>query len=176
MELRSVFGLPAHPLLVHMPIVLIPLSALVAAVMVAWRPWRRVLAWVVAGMSFVSLVSVQLAMGSGEQLAENERSALVTQHIHLADQARPIAAAFFVLAFATLVAVELPLRASGTRFAARGATAAKLVAPLVVLTFAGGAAATVWIARAGHAGAKAVWQGRGTSEREGQSERPGDGG
>ena len=41
MEINNLFGLPAHPLLVHAPIVLVPLC-LVAAIFMAAKPeWRR---------------------------------------------------------------------------------------------------------------------------------------
>lgn len=37
MELDQLFGLPAHPLLVHLPVVIIPMTLLLAVAAVAWR-------------------------------------------------------------------------------------------------------------------------------------------
>lgn len=42
MELNNLFGLPAHPLLVHLPVVMVPLAA-IGALVLAIRPrfWSR---------------------------------------------------------------------------------------------------------------------------------------
>jgi hypothetical protein len=46
----TLFGLPAHPLLVHMPIVLIPLAAIGVVVMLIKPAWHQRYRWVVLGM------------------------------------------------------------------------------------------------------------------------------
>ena len=43
MELEKLFGLPAHPLLVHIPVVLVPLAAIIAIIREA-RPLRELAA------------------------------------------------------------------------------------------------------------------------------------
>jgi len=44
-ELEELFGLPAHPLLVHMPVVIIPLAGVIAVVF-AFRPaWLDRFGW-----------------------------------------------------------------------------------------------------------------------------------
>jgi hypothetical protein len=64
----TVGGLPAHPLLVHAVVVLIPLSAL-GAVAVAARPgWNRPYAPLVAAGAFVAAVTATVAMSAGAQL------------------------------------------------------------------------------------------------------------
>ena len=45
MELEKLFGLPAHPLLVHMPVVLIPLSGLIAIVFAFKTAWLDRFGW-----------------------------------------------------------------------------------------------------------------------------------
>ena len=45
MEIETLFGLPAHPLIVHVPIVLVPLSA-VGAVLMCWPFLRAKIGWV----------------------------------------------------------------------------------------------------------------------------------
>ena len=47
MEVGNLFGLPAHPLLVHIPVALIPLCAAGAIVMVVSASWRQRIGWVV---------------------------------------------------------------------------------------------------------------------------------
>ena len=89
MEIDNLFGLPAHPLLVHAPIVLVPLC-LVAAVLMAVKPeWRRRFAVPTAVVAVVAAVSVQLAEGSGEALEERVRETnLVEQHAEIAELAK----------------------------------------------------------------------------------------
>ena len=61
-------GLPIHPLIVHVPVVLVPLSLIgVAAALVrpAWKRWMLPLVTVALG---ASVVAIQLAVGSGRAL------------------------------------------------------------------------------------------------------------
>src|SRR4051794_9915389 len=53
LALDSLFGLPAHPLLVHIPVVLIPLGAL-GAVLMLWPRLRHALGWWVCGIVVVA--------------------------------------------------------------------------------------------------------------------------
>jgi hypothetical protein len=69
MELNSLFGLPAHPLLVHVPVVLVPLAVLVTIVAL-WPRVRRVAALAAAVLALAGGIGVVLATGSGEQLEE----------------------------------------------------------------------------------------------------------
>ena len=64
LALDSRFGLPAHPLLVHIPVVLIPLGAL-GAVLMVWPRLRRTLGWWVCGIVVVAGIATQLAISSG---------------------------------------------------------------------------------------------------------------
>ena len=57
----SISGLPAHPLLVHLPVVAIPLAA-IGAVLLALRPgWRRAYGPVVVGLAALGAVGGVLA-------------------------------------------------------------------------------------------------------------------
>ncbi len=49
----TLFGLPAHPLLVHIPIVLLPLAAIGVIVMLIKPEWHRRYRWVVLAMGVV---------------------------------------------------------------------------------------------------------------------------
>jgi uncharacterized membrane protein len=79
MELDKIFGLPAHPLLVHIPVALIPLCAVGAIVMVASASWRQRIGWVIVGLAGVAVIASQLAAGSGEAFEEalNKESTLI---------------------------------------------------------------------------------------------------
>ncbi len=71
----SIFGLPAHPLVVHAAVVLVPLAAL-ALIALGWRQaWRRAYYAPIAVLSIAGAVAAFLAKESGESLAESVRRA-----------------------------------------------------------------------------------------------------
>ncbi len=148
-----------------------------------WTSWRRRIGWIVVGLSFVSLVFVQLAIGSGQQLEEHVReSATISQHAELADQLRPLAALLFLV----LLVVMLrdwwgtrhpePTDGLGRLLEARWLGISLSVAMIVVAGLT-----TFWLGRTGHTGAKATWEktqlridksgGEGDESREGARSR-----
>lgn len=145
MNIDKVFGLPAHPLLVHAPIILIPVLALVAlalAVKPAWRE-RFALPTAIAGLGV--MVLTVLAAGAGEQLQRRVGDTpLVREHADLGGQTEAIMIVFAVALMALALAVWKNVAA--------------LLLPLAIVAAVAGVAATVWVVRTGHAGAKAVWQ------------------
>ncbi len=109
-------GLPAHPLLVHVPVVLIPIAAIAAiALMVrpAWLDRWGIPAGIVA---LAALGGTFLAAGSGEALRATlpfpERtSQLVNDHAEAADLLRTLAFAFVIaLTVAIVVRASAPGR------------------------------------------------------------------
>ncbi|MEZ5177708.1 MAG: DUF2231 domain-containing protein [Acidimicrobiales bacterium] len=182
LELKTVSGIPLHPLIVHVPVVLVPLALIGAVLALVRPPWRSWSLPVVAVLVGASVVGVQLAVMSGEGLEEinGEKEALIERHAQLAEQARPMVFVFFLVAAATALAWWLVQRGGAdgadepTR--TRAATAARLLVPLCALSVLTGALATVWVYRTGHTGAESVWKGDGEKgERdEGGEVRPGD--
>ncbi len=70
MSLDNLVGLPAHPLIVHAAVVLLPIAA-IATVAVAVVPrWRRPYAPLALAASLVAAGTIWLAMESGESLEE----------------------------------------------------------------------------------------------------------
>ena len=67
LALDSLFGLPAHLFLVHIPVVLIPLGAL-GAVLMLWPRLRSTIGWWVCGILVVAGIATQLAITSGKSL------------------------------------------------------------------------------------------------------------
>ena len=63
----TIFGLPAHPLVVHAVVVLVPLSALAGLVVAVWPAARERYAPVALGIATLALISVPLATHTGEQ-------------------------------------------------------------------------------------------------------------
>ena len=70
MELDQLWGLPAHPLVVHAAVVLLPLAAITTLLCAAVPRARRHYAPVALGLALVATLAVGLAQGSGEELEE----------------------------------------------------------------------------------------------------------
>jgi hypothetical protein len=151
MELESLFGLPAHPLVVHAAVVLLPLAA-IATVLVALVPGsRRHYAPIVLGLALVATLAVGLAQGSGEALEERvDETALVEAHTSQGERVLPWAIGVTVVALGATVAGPLRRRYPGL-------TARRVTAVLVVTAALAGAGATWTVVDVGHSGAKATW-------------------
>lgn len=158
----SFFGIPAHPLLVHVPAVLLPLAALGVVVMVIRPAWHQRYRWAVLGIGFVGAVGAILAAGAGESLEERieakEGAAAAAgweDHAELGETARLFGIIFF-LVLAAFVLIPWYVE----RRAAQGnpITMPKWVSvALAVLVLAGSAGTVITVIQAGHSGAKAVW-------------------
>lgn len=158
-DLNEIAGLPAHPLLLHVPVVLIPiLSGAVIALMV--RPdWRRRYGPAVAGLGFVALVFTILAASAGEAFRASRplfASPALNEHAELGDQLK-VVMVLFVGALIVFLAADLKqlpatltrwlrlLHRPGTeRFARVGISLLALFA-------------LVWVVRTGHEGAEVAW-------------------
>src|SRR3954454_9879209 len=149
MEIAKLFGLPAHPLLVHVPIVLIPLVGAGGVAMALSARVRERIGWIVVALAGAALVGVQLAMGSGEALQDSvRRSQALSTHVSLADAMRPLA----LLLFAAVLGLMLV-----DRFVQSPRRAQALLATAALTVLSAGLA-NVWIVRLGHNGAKATWE------------------
>ena len=173
-ELKTLFGLPAHPLLVHVPIVLIPLVAVGAVAIVAVPAWRQRFGWLLVALAGVSVLGVQLAIGSGETLEDHvERSSYLHRHTEMAGSLRPLALVLFLVLLAFMV-VDLYRRRPDDSRADLARKASPFVAALLILT---GVASTVRLAQVGHNGARASWHEVNMSGGEGaEGGEGGDGG
>lgn len=165
MELDKLFDLPAHPLLVHIPVVLVPLALLITLVAFVPRA-RRVAAPAAAALALMGGIGVVLATGSGEAFEEQvDETHLVEKHAEQGEAAEFPALAFGVVAVAAAVTTEVVRRRSGSiGWLAAGALAVAAVA---------GGVATTTVIQAGHSGADAVWHDpntAGTEEPEGGGE------
>ena len=162
MEINSLFGIPAHPLLVHAAVVLVPLAAIGTAVIAVWGRARRALGWVVVGVAFAAFGAVGVAQKSGGTLADHVvPTALTKAHVEMGDAVLPWAFAILGVAAAVMVIDTWRLRRSS---GGEGATAPtpEWLRPVMIglgalaIVFALGASVQVY--RVGHSGAKAVWQ------------------
>jgi uncharacterized membrane protein len=148
MAIAKVFGLPAHPLFVHLPIVLIPLTA-IGAIAIAWSARARDrLGWIVLGVGVVAGLSTQLAIDSGEALQESvRRSAALTEHVRSADSIRPLILLLFLVALGVVL-----LGRSRRNVGTLGRVA------IVAFTIAVALVTNIRLFQIGHSGAKATWE------------------
>ena len=149
LAIQQLLGLPAHPLLVHAAVVILPVGAAGAVVCAVAPRWRDRAGWVVVGVTALGAVLAQLAVASGESLeAVVRESPLVEDHAGVGDTVVLLAVALFVT---SLAMVGLRRRWTSGR---GGRVALSILAVAVVLS---ASATAIWTVRAGHSGAKAVW-------------------
>jgi uncharacterized membrane protein len=135
MEIDQLLGLPAHPLLVHLPVVFIPLTLALALVAVAWARGRRVMSLVVAGAATASMLGAQIAVMSGSALEERVReTALVRQHAEPGEGGRNFAIPVFLVAVAFVVrewggALRIPGAEAAAACSPHGASASRSAWP-----------------------------------------------
>ncbi|MEQ1874427.1 MAG: DUF2231 domain-containing protein [Ilumatobacteraceae bacterium] len=159
MEIDQLFGLPAHPLLVHMPVVLVPAAALLAVVF-AFRPaWLDRFGWGLVALSGIGALGAILAAGSGEALEETvKETRALEEHAEMGETAQTVAIVFFCVVLVVVVLRYFAKRkaASGGVWALVSSKAgAIMIAAALVLS---ATAATYTIVEAGHQGAKATWE------------------
>ena len=159
-----VAGVPAHPLLVHAVVVLLPLAAL-GAVAVAVRPgWSRPYGPLVALAALGGAASAALATVTGRQLeaaigVTPQFAPVIDAHEQLGDLTLWVSWPFAALAVATVV---LAFRSTTREEGGGGGTATRTRTGTRVLgavTAVVGVVAVVLVVLTGHSGAAAVWGG-----------------
>ena len=151
MEIEELFGLPAHPLVVHAAVVLLPLAAIATLLCAAVPRARRQYAPVALGLALVATLAVGLAQGSGEALEDEvDETELVEEHTGQGERVLPWSIAVTVAA-AVVTAIPVLVRRRPA-WPARTVTAA-----VVAVSLLAGAGATWTVVDVGHSGAKATW-------------------
>jgi len=146
---ETIFGIPAHPLIVHAVVVLGPLSALGLIVVVLVPRWRRAYAPLVAQGTIAATVSAIAAAIAGGALEESlGASGVLLEKIEAHESIAMTVPIILLVQTVLAVAVVLLDR----RDAARGLVLAVSIGAVVV-----SGVAIVQIVRAGHAGSEAVW-------------------
>jgi hypothetical protein len=169
MEIDELFGLPAHPLVVHAAVILLPLAALATLVCAAVPRARRAYAPVALGLALVAALAVGLAQGSGEALEERvDETELVEEHTEQGERVLPWAIAVAVSA-AVVTSIPLLTRRRPT-LPARAVTIAVVAVSLVA-----GVGATWTVVEVGHSGAKATWNDVGNDPGDEDRDEDGDG-
>lgn len=142
----SIDGVPLHPVIVHVAVVLIPLASIGMIVSVISASWSRRYASVSVTLASVAFVCAVVARQSGEELLVS-RSAL-PEHVSSGNVMPWYALAFFVLSLVFwLFDRGVPLNRPRPLWL-------KLLAFLVVVS---AVAATFQAVVTGHSGALSVW-------------------
>ena len=166
--MESIFDLPTHTLVVHAPVVLEPLLAVLTLIVLTRQAWRKRFGWwLVAGVAAVA-ISVFVAMRSGEAFDELLDGLVnVSKHESLAETTRNLVL-LWLAALIALVVVESRLTQPATASVEpgpvvgtdRGSAAVRLVVPLLASAVAVLAVlTTIWMIRTGHEGARVTWSG-----------------
>ena len=138
----TVLGLPVHALVVHGVVVLLPLMAVITAVVACIPRWRVHAAWPVVVVNAGMVGMTMVARQSGEALQDRLGGQVALQHGELGRNLVWFAVALFL---ASLVVALVRRSRKGTL----GAVFA-VVAGVLVLG---------WTIRVGHSGSEAVWSG-----------------
>ena len=158
--ISKVFGLPAHPLFVHVPVVLIPLVGIGAIAMACSARVRDRYGWLVLAVAVVAGLSTQLASDSGEALRHSvAQSAALRRHVHIASSIRPL---ILLLVLVALAVMLLDRRAQGawpfSRMGAQSSFGLLTRAAAIVVTIVVAVGTNVRLFQIGDSGAKATWQ------------------
>lgn len=146
--MSTINDLPAHVLLVHFAVVLIPVTVVLEIAIVFWRQLRDLLWWVPLVLGAGLVVLVRYTASAGEWFEDYLGDPpFVRDHAELGDTAIYIAIGLLVVAIAIAI---LHLRE-------RTANAAALTLVVAVLTVVVGVLGCIQLYRIGDSGAKAVW-------------------
>jgi len=145
-DLVTVGGLPLHPLIVHLVVVIVPLTVAGAVMMAVWPRLSRRFGPLVAIGAVLGLVSVIIARQAGEQLAPI--TGVSADHLSWGTRAPWWIGAFSIVVIAFWL-VDRGIPANRSR-------------PLWVHVFAGvmvllGIMALIQVIGAGHSGSEGVW-------------------
>jgi cytochrome bd-type quinol oxidase subunit 2 len=149
--MTTVFGLPAHALLVHAVVVLAPMTAALEILCALWPAARRRLVWLVLALAAGVVVLVPLTVSAGEWLYNQ-----ATEHAPIleAHEERAQWAIYFALGLLVVAVVQAVQHRAESRSEAPKRVLSICVAVLAVVV---GVWATVGIVFIGDSGAQAVW-------------------
>ena len=147
MGLDTIGGLPVHALVVHVSVVLLPVTAL-GAVLIALNPaWSRRFGIVVVLLAAVATVATVVSKESGEELATHV--GVPDPHAQLGDKLPVFAGVLFVVVL-VLWLFDRGIPANRSRPLWLVILAIVVIAVAVVTAW--------WTVRVGDSGARAVWE------------------
>lgn len=169
--LEAYGGLPAHPLLLHVPVILIPVVTIWSLLLVARPAWVERQGLTAATVAVIALAGTILTAGAGEALRKalhlgagggfGDTGSLIARHAHAADILRLLMFAFVLV----LIVYVLARRVAAGRILGRerldGVLSAQLTARVLATLLVGLAIGCgYFVFHTGDLGAKAVWANR----------------
>ena len=159
--MQTVNGLPAHVLLVHAIVVLLPLAAALLLLTALWTPARRHLAGPNAVLSVLVVVLVPVTTSAGEWLEHKlAPNPLIHRHAELGDTAIYAAVAIAVLAVIVWWRQREGNATASTRRTYLAPASGAVTAVVTVLALVVSGVAIYDVVRIGDSGAQASWSGR----------------
>lgn len=157
MELKTIFGLPAHILIVHAAVVLVPLAAIAVIVISCVPRWRSSHALLGTLFSASAVIAVSLASQTGEPLQDSvKRTELVRRHVQQAESVLP-----FTIGMAVIAGAWLFIRLAEWKkidIYRKIKVGRPLITKLLVVgAIFFGVTSTYFVTQVGHSGAKATW-------------------
>jgi hypothetical protein len=168
-------GLPAHPLFVHVPVILIPTAVIAALVFMARPEWLGRYGIALCLASIVAMSSVFLTMQAGAALRgelhlHGEAATLISEHSQAAHILAIVFTAFTAVLIVTFAAYRISVgRPTGLVLLDRPLASRSAFNALRVLLVVLAVGAGFMTFRTGDLGAKAVWAGRLQAARSGPS-------
>jgi hypothetical protein len=164
---RTIYGgLPAHPLFIHVPVVLIPVSVIGALVLTVRPSWTDRYGVLLCLCSIVGMSSIFLAMQAGGALQsalhlQGQAAHLISEHSAAAD-----VLAFCFTGFTAILILNFAAHRIGGGMptglvvadTVLGDARVRLVLKVLLVILA--LVCAFYVFRVGDLGAKAVWQGR----------------
>lgn len=147
-------GMPAHALLLHAVLVLVPLTALLEIVCGLWPAARRGhVLWLTLILAVVNMVLTPITIDAGEWLygLRSNPSPILREHAERGSLMVYFSAALLAAAVALVIMRVLESRSD------KGRVATRIIIALVVLAVS--ISSLVQIYRVGDAGAQSVWGG-----------------
>lgn len=153
--LDTLFGLPAHPLIVHTTVVVVPAAAATVALAALWPRFRTWAGPLPLLLSLTALILVPVTVKSGESLARRvDETALTQRHGDLGHGLLPWVLALTMGAVALFWLSRREARTRGTGLAAPSRLTA---VALILLALMGATGSGMQIVSIGHSGAEAAW-------------------
>jgi uncharacterized membrane protein len=152
--MNVVNGLPAHALLVHFVVVLVPLTALLEIVCGVWPAARRgLLLWLTLVLAAATMVLTPITVNAGEWLYDlrTKPSPILREHADRGGTMVYFSAALLVVAIGLVVLRFIERRSERRR------SVTHVIVAMVVLAV--GISSMVQVYRTGDAGAQSVWGG-----------------
>ena len=142
----TINGMPAHPLLVHLVVILLPLTSLAAILASVWPAAQRKLTFLIPLGAVIGAIAVPITVRAGNELADKlGNPPFLNDHREFGEKVLPFAIALAVTTLAQWLYLRRPDPAG---------------LPRIVLTLLVAAAAVgtgVMVVLTGDSGAQAVW-------------------